>query len=209
MDITIKGITVGAIQTNCYVVYLETGETLIVDPGDEADEILEVINSIPEMRLKYILVTHGHFDHILALDRIHSEYPNAKVYAGKYDLGLIEKIDFQAAIWGQRLPQITALIEGIDHKTKLNFGPYKIEVIETPGHTEGGVCYLLDGNLFSGDTLFFRTYGRTDLPDSDWNEMKKSLNKLAKLPEETKVYPGHGIETTIKDEKLNGVLLRV
>jgi glyoxylase-like metal-dependent hydrolase (beta-lactamase superfamily II) len=207
MDLTIKKVIVGAIRTNCYIVYLGNGEALLIDPGDDSEKIIAELNRVTDLTLKYILITHGHFDHILALDELSKEFPEAKIYIGKKDIDIIEKMDFQSEIWGQKLPKVLAKPKGLNEQDKLGFGNFMIEIIETPGHTSGGVCYYINSNLFSGDTLFYRSYGRTDLPDSDFEEMRESLGKLAKLPEETRVYPGHGAETTIKNEKINGILL--
>ncbi len=203
MDINIKKLVVGPIGTNCYIASLLDGETLIVDPGDESERIIAELNKIENMKLKYILLTHGHFDHLMGVDGLKKEFPDTKVYIGVDDIELVKDMAGQSKIWGEEIPDIKTELNGIAEKDELIFGKYRIKVIATPGHTIGGVCYLVDNSLFSGDTLFYHTYGRLDLPYSSPKEMGESLSKLLSLDGKIRVYPGHMRETTIEEERKN------
>lgn len=197
----IQTIVVGKLKTNCYLVSVKSGETFIVDPGDEAEKILPELKKIAYCDLKYILLTHGHFDHVLAVDALKKEYPGAKVIAHENDLLQIRRLTEQGVFIGTFLRPLKSEIIAISDQAILPFGGEKIKVIATPGHSPGSVCYLYQNNLFSGDTLFWHTYGRTDLPESSAEKMAKSLPKLLKMPQNIKVFPGHGRVTSIGEEK--------
>jgi hydroxyacylglutathione hydrolase len=176
----IKTIKVGSLQTNCYIVIDEKSkEAVVIDPGDEAARILPEIKGL---KIRYIILTHGHPDHFGALDEI-QQATGAPLLMNKADS------------WFFKPDQ--ALKEG----DEIKFGGETLKIIHTPGHTRGGICLYTKGHLFSGDTLFWGTHGRTDLPGSSAEEMKRSLKKLSALPDETRVYPGHDEFTTIRDEK--------
>lgn len=197
----IKKITVGRIKTNCYIVSLENGETFLVDPGDEAEKIIIELEKIPNLNLRYILLTHGHFDHVLAVDELKERFPKTDVIIHENDLSLLRALPEQGLFVGFVLKKSKSEVVTVTNGTYLPFGEENIEVIATPGHSRGGVCYLFDKTLFSGDTIFWHTYGRTDLPESNEADLKQSLTKLLRLPEETFVYPGHGRATFIGEEK--------
>ena len=196
---------VGLVRTNCYIVK-HGKDCFIVDPGDDAQRIIEDTHNC---QLRFILLTHGHFDHVLALEAIEGQYPGTDIYIGKKDKELINHLSSQGFSINQHLKDIKMPIKTVRQGNTIAFGSHKIKVIDTPGHTEGSVCYLLNNLLFSGDTLFYHTIGRTDLPNSDPISMLDSLKKLADLSVETKVYPGHGPETTIKEEIRNGYVSKI
>jgi len=180
-----KTIKVGPIQTNCYIIIDEkSNEALIIDPGDEADEILPEIKGL---KIKAIVITHGHWDHVGAIDQIKNA-TGALVYMHAGD-NMMAKVD-----------------KNLNDGDKFKIGGTVFEVIHTPGHSEGGICLYTKGHLFSGDTLFLRWHGRVDLPGSSAQKMKQSLKRLAELPDDTKVYPGHDESTTIGQEKEGGAL---
>ncbi len=172
-NIKIHKIVVGPLYTNCYLVVGEQSkECIIIDPGDEAEKIIAVIEE-NNLRPKQIILTHPHFDHVGALEEIKNHY---------------------------KIPEST---------TKTVFVANDVKIIETPGHTEDGICIVFEKEkvIFTGDTLFKNTIGRTDLEGGDYNKIMESLEKLKKYPDDFKVYPGHGRETTIGEEKQNNPFL--
>jgi glyoxylase-like metal-dependent hydrolase (beta-lactamase superfamily II) len=181
----IKVVKVGSLQTNCYVVIDELSkEAIIIDPADEAAKISPLLAGLT---VPYIIVTHGHPDHFGALDEL------KKITGAQF---LAHQVDN----WFYRPDR------SINEGDKIRFGQIELTVYHTPGHTGGGICLYTPGHLFAGDTLFLHTYGRTDLPGGSEVTMQKSLSRLAKLPGETIVYPGHGQNTTIAEEKEYGTL---
>ena len=195
----VKKFIKGPLGNNNYVIIdEESHEAVLVDCSDSWDDILEFIQS-QNATLKYILLTHGHFDHFIGINKSKA---NVKSYLHNADKVLLEQInEFMDSVGlpHVKVPQIDVFF---DKNTQLSLGKEQIKIIETPGHTPGGVCFLIQNHLFSGDTLFFRTHGRTDLMFSDNSQMLTSLKKLCNtLPDETIVYPGHGKTTTIKNEK--------
>jgi len=179
----IKTIKVGELRTNCYVVIDEkTQEAVIIDPGDEAQKILAEIKGY---KIDKIIITHGHFDHIGAIDEIKQSL-KARVLMHPSDNWDLE-------------PDVVLSDGDI-----IQFGGINLKVIHTPGHSPGGICLYTPGHLFAGDTLFSGTCGRVDLPGSSETMMINSLQKLFNLPADTKVYPGHGNATTIGSEKEKG-----
>ncbi len=199
----IKKIKIGEIGTNCYIVK-NSKRCFVIDPADEVDEIFRKIG---RLNLEFILLTHGHFDHVLAVEDIHKKYPNIPVYIGKFDKELLRNLSEQKYYSTKELKDLSLSVRIVSDGDRIKFGDNKIKVIETPGHSFGSVCYLLGNHLFSGDTLFYHTIGRTDFWTSDPSSMQQSLKKLSKLPTKTKIYPGHGRSTTIAEEIQNGHLI--
>lgn len=189
----------GELESNCYLV-TSGGEALVTDPGDRIDGLVEAIQGTDSF-LRYILLTHGHYDHVLGVDWLKKSFPTVSVVIGEGDVPLLKSLPEQGEFFGARLPEILAEPVGVTDGSILPFGDEVIKVLTTPGHTKGSVCYEVAGNIFTGDTLFYHTYGRIDLPHSEPGEMKESLKKLFALPGELKVYPGHGPTTTLKEEK--------
>ncbi len=182
----IDKVRVGELYTNCYIVYGKSN-AVVIDPGFETEKIIE---KIKDKELSAIILTHGHYDHVTEAFKL-KEKTGAQVYICEDDEALMSFSNNERA---------DILLNGGEI---LDFGDIKFEVIKTPGHTRGGIClYSKDNSLiFTGDTLFQGTYGRTDLPGGSDDDMENSLKILLKLPENTVVYPGHGKKTTIKDEK--------
>ena len=189
--------------TNCYIICDEsTKETLVVDPAGEVDKIIEIIN-ILEGKLKYIYLTHCHGDHIGGVTEL-KQKTGGKILIHRFDAeGLNDK--------SVNLTQIIDMAEieleadsRVDGGDLLHLGDLEFQVIHTPGHTAGGSCLYCasEGLLISGDTMFRGSWGRTDLPTSDFFQIIDSItNKLMKLPDDTIVYPGHGKSTKIGEEK--------
>ncbi|MBI2862683.1 MAG: MBL fold metallo-hydrolase [Chloroflexi bacterium] len=197
----LEQLIVGPIEENCYIFGdEETKEAVIVDPGDEALLILDRVKQLG-MTVTRILNTHGHVDHIAALADLKEQLgvPNAIHEA---DAPLLARPNREALIWlGRTLPKMDADQLLHDGDT-IPVGKLNLEVIHTPGHSPGGVCYHYDGILFSGDTLFAMGIGRFDTPGGDVNKLLASITtRLFALPDETVVYPGHGPSTTIGNER--------
>ncbi len=192
----------GMISTNCYfLINTETNETIIVDPADNASDIRNWCRNNGR-KPAAILLTHGHFDHMLAADALRNEF-SVRIYAAEAERELLS--DPAANLSGQwSRPAVLKADEYLTDGQVLELAGFQIRAILTPGHTAGGMCYYLEeeGVLISGDTLFQGSYGRVDFPTSSMSEMGRSVrDKLLVLPEDTAVYPGHGESTTIGYEK--------
>jgi hydroxyacylglutathione hydrolase len=195
-------ITVGDFQENCYLYACpQTREAVIIDPGDEAKNILDTIKEL-QLLPKYILNTHGHLDHIMAIDAVSEVYPvPLAIHPDDVYMYTDERMAQRFGLAGplvRRKPDI--LLQEGDHIT---FGTLTLEVLHTPGHTRGGVCFISRPYcVFSGDTLFYRSIGRTDLEGGDYNQIVVSIRqKLYMLEDDLVVFPGHGQPTTILEEK--------
>lgn len=198
----------GILAANCYII--EDGkDAVIIDPGYTEDGIFDYILNNPK-KIKYILLTHGHFDHIFAANAV-KEATGADIVIGEGDAFALVNDEFNlsegfGSIYGSIGSEPKGEITVSDGDV-ITVGKMKFTVISTPGHSPGGVCYLSDGVLFSGDTLFAGTVGRTDFPHSSQGALLESLEKLKKLDDNIAVYPGHGEKTTIKAEKQNNPFL--
>jgi glyoxylase-like metal-dependent hydrolase (beta-lactamase superfamily II) len=191
----------GVIGTNCYIAYAN-GEAVIVDPAIW-DENLEIALAEHDLVLKYILLTHGHGDHIGGVAHLKRDYPDALVVCGRHEEKLVSEpnMNFYDQFGVEPMPAVDLWVADGD---ELSFGGETLRVIETPGHTPGGISFYGEssGVLFSGDTLFQTSIGRTDLPGGSYDEIIDSVrNKLFVLPDETKVLPGHMGLSTIGYEK--------
>ena len=201
----IEQLVVGPIETNCYL--LRDGEdgreAVIVDPGDDAGEIagaLEELRALPQA----ILLTHGHYDHILAVNELKKRYPDCLVYIGEHERAMVEDSSLNGSFLGEHDPIAPDVY--LKDNEEISLIGRTFRVIGTPGHTAGSVSYYApeDKVLFSGDTLFFRGMGRTDLPTGNAGELFRSLKRLfAELPPDTEVCPGHGRATVLELEKGN------
>lgn len=200
-DLKIFRLKVGSMPTSCYIATLPNGDTLVVDPGDEAPKIISELEKIKNLNLRYILLTHGHYDHVLAVDDLFIKYPHVSVMIHEDDIKLFRDLPAQGAYIGKILHTPKAEVVAVSSGSTVRFGDEIIKVIHTPGHTKGSVCYQLNDTLFSGDTVFYHVRGRIDLPWSDPGSMKESVDKVLALPQETEILPGHGRPTTVAEEK--------
>ena len=190
----VRQICTGEIQENCYVIMdEETKQGFMVDPGDEGSRIAELVDWLG-VNLQYIILTHGHFDHVGAVEYIADKY-NVPFYMSEID----EK-------WAEKVPTLFTKLRKADGYLKdgdtLNCGNKEIKVYATPGHTEGGLSFLVEDYLFTGDTLFRASIGRTDFPGGNFDKIIESIKtKLLCLSDEIVVCPGHGPSSTIAFEK--------
>lgn len=195
---------VGAVATNCYIVSDEvTKDALIIDPGADAKKLSDVIRK-KELKVQAILLTHGHFDHMMAAKELCAEY-SVKLYCYESEKELMEDPVMNVSKMF-RFECSVSPDETFQDNEELHFGSLSCRVIHTPGHTRGGVCFYFEPEkvLFSGDTLFFESVGRTDMPTGNARLLtEKVRERLWVLPDETAVYPGHGAPTSIGYEKRN------
>lgn len=201
-EIEIRSIVLGMVSTNCYLVMnRDTNETLLIDPADSWEQIEQQLLKMGGSPAA-ILLTHGHFDHMMAADMCRKQY-HIPVYAHEKDEEVLENAALNlSGLW------MSAYTMKADRLVKegelLELAGFKIQVYHTPGHTQGSVCYYLPEQevLFSGDTIFAQSYGRTDFPTSSSGQMQTSIKRiLVEFPDETRIYPGHNEQTTIAVEK--------
>lgn len=202
-DFRIKTYPVGQIGTNCYVIFREgQNRAVIVDPGADGTYL---INKCRELSLipEAILLTHGHFDHILAVKDIKEAFPEIKIYAGEQEKEILTNPALNLSSGFGKVCTVQD-VEYVKDQETLSLAGISFLVLFTPGHTSGSVCYLVkeEDVLISGDTLFHESLGRTDFPTGNQSLIIKTIaQKLFALPEHTMVYPGHGDITTIGHEK--------
>lgn len=197
----VKVLQVGPIGTNCYILEDEKARAAaIIDPGDEAGRILQVIED-DGVDVKYILLTHGHYDHTTAVPQLHKALPQAEIYIHRADANGAGSQLFPLA--GQ-IPDLKFYDEG----DTLALGDMTIQVLHTPGHSKGSVTLKVGDVLFCGDTLFAGSCGRTDLAGGSYAEIMASLKKLGQLPGDYHVCPGHDVTSTLERERRSNPFLR-
>jgi hydroxyacylglutathione hydrolase len=203
VNMIFKILSVGPLSANCFILGCEeSGEGVVVDPGGEPERVIAAIERLG-LRIIYIINTHGHFDHIGGNAGL-LEHTGARLLLHERDVHLLSRAVTVAArygVEGENSPEPHSFLED---EMLLAFGKHRIRVIHTPGHTPGGCCLYIaeEGMLISGDTLFADGVGRTDLPGGSHEQLIDSIRtRLLTLPEETKVFPGHGPSTTIGREK--------
>ncbi len=203
----LKTLVVGPIMENTYIIGSEdTLDAAIIDPGGDADRVIKEIESL-KLNVRYILNTHGHGDHIGAISAL-KEHTGASYGIHASDIGLINRDNswIAQAISDFRPPPNPDF--HISDADIIPIGDTNIRVIETPGHTQGGVCYYIENSVFTGDTLFHGSIGRSDIPGGDGRQLIQSItSRLLTLPGDTKVYPGHGDSSTISREKTTNPFL--
>lgn len=205
----VEPLIVGPLFSNCYVVWDEDKkEGAVIDPGEDADNILKVINELG-IKIKYILATHGHFDHVGGVAKLRKEL-GVEFLAHKEDFFFIEDGKDAAGRWGFDIEQPPKPDRFIEDGDIIEVGKFKLEVLHTPGHSPGGVSFLNDNMVFAGDTLFQGSIGRTDFRKGSFEDLSSSIKtRLYTLPDDTIVYTGHGPITTIGDEKKYNAFVRI
>jgi hydroxyacylglutathione hydrolase len=204
----VKKLVVGDLQTNCYILGDEKSkEGIVIDPGGDPEDIEEVIQK-EGLKIKYIILTHGHADHIAALAELKKK-TNALILIHPSDADMLIDSTYNLSIFtGQDLicPEADKFLDDGD---KVEVGGFELEVLHTPGHSPGGISLFVDKIIFTGDALFCEGIGRSDLPGASHTQLLESIkNKILLKPDDTVVYPGHGPETTIGDEKRNNPWIR-
>lgn len=206
----INVLTVGMIQTNCYVVHQEdSDQCVVIDPGDEAQKIADYLRR-KELSCKGILLTHGHFDHITGVAELVA-MTGAKTYAYEEEKDLMADPGMNGSAnfsFGKEVAIEPEVL--LRDKQILEIAGLRFQIIHTPGHTKGGCCFYSeeDKALFCGDTLFMESIGRTDFPTGNGRQLVDSVrNKLFVLPGDVTAYPGHGPETTIDYEQANNMFV--
>lgn len=207
-NLEMETLVLGMVQTNCYIISnKDTKEAIVFDPADQAERIEQYLKA-NDLVCKAILLTHGHFDHILAASAL-SEKTKAPIHANEAEAGLLADARMNASDQFRRECSLKPDVLLTDSQV-LQIAGFMIKVIHTPGHTAGGACYYFVGQrlLISGDTLFRGDIGRYDLPTGNGKQLVESINnKLMLLEDEVEVYPGHGPSTTIGYERENNIYL--
>lgn len=195
--------TLGDLATNCYtVVNTVTREAVIIDPAANSDFLIGMIKN-QQYKLVKILLTHGHFDHVMAVTGLKEAYPDVPIVIGKNDEDILRTPAANLSLMFAEPVSLKA-DELVSDGEELSLLGTTVKCIEVPGHTKGGMCYYFEENgmLFDGDTLFAGSIGRSDFPTGDGEALLTNIReKLFTLPDETVVYPGHNTRTTIKREK--------
>lgn len=197
----VESFEVGALATNCYIITdCASGQCAVIDPGAESGLLTAAMEKLPENMVKYVLLTHGHFDHIGYAAEVAAGV-GAQIVIGKNEEEFLSDgmLNLSLVMGIELAPLKADVLVGEGDTVKL--GETDIEVIELPGHTKGGIGYFADGKLFCGDTLFKGSMGRTDFQSGDERKLLQSLKKLSQLPDKTVVYSGHGGSSTIGEEK--------
>lgn len=196
----IKSMQVGELATNCYILIDDVEKkAAVIDPGDESDRILEELEGL-DAQVEYILLTHGHYDHIGGVAQVHEALPQAKVYLHKADS---RGTGFHVVPLADQVEDLQYYDDG----DTLTLGSLTIHVIHTPGHTPGGVTLRVGDVLFTGDTLFAGSMGRSDFPGGNTPQLFASLKKLALLEGDYHVLPGHDRTTTLEQERRSNVFV--
>jgi glyoxylase-like metal-dependent hydrolase (beta-lactamase superfamily II) len=200
-------VSVGPLGTNCYIVSDENKNCVLIDPGFEAWKIEGVLQE-NALNPTHILLTHGHYDHFAAVKKLNEQY-NCKVVIHEDDALLLENADLSLLSWFEALTDKTITPDIIvKDGDDLKIGSLNFSFLHTPGHTDGSVCIFLESNIFTGDTLFYESIGRSDLPGGNNKKLMLSLKKLLSLKDDYTLYPGHMQSTTLFSERQHNTYLR-
>ncbi|MEX0692940.1 MAG: MBL fold metallo-hydrolase [Rhodospirillales bacterium] len=202
MSESVIRITNGPMRQNCYIVH-EDGIALIIDPGSEADRIIEAIDS-NHLQPRAILNTHAHFDHIGAVEAVRTHF-QIPFFLHDGDVPLMRRANLYKLIFSSETNvTVPKQVTSVADIRQSDLGPFDVSVLETPGHTEGGVSFVIGASLFSGDTLMGSGPGRSDLPGGSRKALQQSLQKYAALPPDLTIYAGHGRPVSLGEALLAG-----
>jgi glyoxylase-like metal-dependent hydrolase (beta-lactamase superfamily II) len=203
--VEVHRIETGRWRENCYVLVANNGEAVVIDPGADAAEIHSLIETTG-VSVKAVLLTHGHFDHIGAVAELRRLY-EIPCFLHPDDRPLVRRANLYRALFDADEPIEIPVVDSLDSERRhVVVGSLRAEVLLTPGHTPGSVCFRIGDELFSGDTFHRGVVGRTDLPGGSPAMLARSLETLRRLPPEVRVHPGHGDATTIGAEVERGAL---
>lgn len=197
----IKRIPAGVYAANCFILMDEdTKETAVIDPGGDSEDLIKAVNEM-DAKVKYILLTHGHTDHTGAAVQLQEEY-SVPIYISEKDYRMMENGEY---IYGDVIGKVDKFLNEGD---TFKIGSIEIKCIHTPGHTPGGICFMVEDVVFTGDTLFAGSIGRTDLAGGDFDAIISNIkNKLMILPDNITVLPGHGPQSSIGRERVHNPFL--
>jgi hydroxyacylglutathione hydrolase len=197
----IKELIVGPLMANCFICGCsKTKEAVVIDPGGDANTILLSLAD-SKLKVKYIINTHGHFDHVSANGKM-KDATGADILIHPLDAPMLEKLSSNAAFFGVSVENSPPCDQTLEESDTVSFGDITLKVIHTPGHTPGGISLYANGVVFVGDTLFAGSIGRTDFPGGDFNTLISSIKtKLFNMEDDVRVFSGHGPETSIGIEK--------
>ncbi len=195
----IETIVVGPLQVNCYVVYDEKClDAIVIDPGDEPEKVMKLVES-RGLKISFIVCTHGHFDHTGGISALRDKV-GAKVLLHVDELPVYLQAASHGAIWGFNIAEPPHPDQFVKDGDPIVVGSVQLRVMHTPGHSPGGICLAAAKCVFTGDTVFAGSVGRTDFPGGNVEKLKVSFKRILSLPPETVLYPGHGNWTTVADE---------
>ena len=193
----IEKIVTGKFKQNCYILSYDSNECLVIDPGADAYKIIGYIHANDLIPLA-ILNTHAHFDHVGAIAELKEKY-EIPCYFHSGDLGILKKASVYAHFVDGVEPIEVPSVDYLFESDTLELGPFSMEIIHTPGHSQGSVCIKLGKVMFTGDTIFRHAIGRVDMPGGNIKKLKESLKLLSKLPQDIVLYPGHKGHFTLKE----------
>lgn len=209
--ICVKTFSVGMMATNAYVITdKSTGYTAVIDPGAKDNRLTDYLDGVGEEKIKFIMLTHGHFDHLgFALECARRYSAHIVVSKEEADFLTDENLNLSCMFHTMSIEPFKADLYLMDMDV-IKLGETEIKFLLTPGHTKGSGCFVCEDDrlIFSGDTLFYCSMGRTDFPTGSLSQMKSSLHRLRDLEGDYKVYPGHDIETTLSFERENNPYMR-
>ena len=203
----IRRLVLGELETNCYIVWDSSKQALIIDPADEAEKILSLVRK-EQLQVVAVVLSHAHFDHMLAAEAVCSAV-NAPLYVGRGDAdAMTDPARNLSRLFDPANSLCIFDYSRVSEQDRIEIGDLVFTVLETPGHTPGCICLQCGDCLFSGDTLFEDSIGRLDFPGGNTAAMYASLQRLVRLPVDTRVFPGHGPSTTIGREIAHNPYLR-
>ncbi len=203
MSIDFRRLTVGPLDVNCYLIWdRDTRKAAIIDPGGDSDDIIRQVSSL-ELSVEWVLITHGHPDHCFDAGAVAREY-GARVGMHQADLRPLSDVEVQllAMVYDLSAYQQPTPTDLLSDGDTITLGESKVRVLHTPGHSQGGLCFVTDAGVFCGDTIFAGSVGRTDFPGGSYEQLIESIRtRILTMDDSTPLYPGHGPETTVGAER--------